>query len=623
MGWSPHGNGGKPVPNIWIRVAVGVATVAVGATSAGALSEGPGRATLRSSGPSRRNGRIVFVGGRFYGTPGIVSIGADGGARRSLTHRSDIQPVVSRDGRRVAFTRVPLSGGPDGIYVMNTDGSDQHLVVTGGSQPSWSPDGRRLAFVGRDGVAVVDLTTGKSKVLTPQTPAMPDWSNPIWSPDGRHIAARENDLLFVMRPDGSGLRALDAEPTIDVMTSFGWSPDGTRLVYTTAAGVIRVADVETGTFRMLVAPSSGFGALWSPDGKTIAYTAADHAGVLAVFLIPPSGGRPRELEPGWQVEAWSPDSRALAILYGNQIAVVYVRNGRRRWLAHEPRPSSIQPGSVDWGTGSRIFFAHQVSRVSQLISINADGTGARQLTHDQLGVLDPAWSPDGRSIAFTRLLGHDHSEVFVADADGHHARQLTIAPPGLDRYDSQPTWSPDGKQIGFLSSANGGEIDIVRVDGRGRREVAGVDASGLRWSPDGRDFAYSVDDPASDAGGRLVMVMPADGSADGHTIAKGTEPDWSPDGTRVVFVHVEPCGDNCDPVSSLHVVSSDGTNEQTVPGTDGLYAPHYSPDGRFVLAAGNDGIVILKPDGSRVRSIPLGSRLGPGSDQESWQPLRP
>ena len=281
-----------------------------------------------------------------------------------------------------------------------------------------------------------------------------------------------------------------------------------------------------------------------------------------------------------------------------------------------------------WGAKSTIFFTHTASRTTALVSINSDGTRARQLTHDYLPDRDPAWSPDGRQIAFTRQLTPKHSEVFVMDSNGGHLRQLTVAPSGIYRNDTQPTWSPDGKRIAFLSSENGGTIETVRVDGHDRKIVGGIIASDLRWSPDGKQLLFSVGDPgAADTGnllgGRLVQVMPANGG-DNHTIAQGTQPDWSADGTQVVFVHVDACGDECD-ATNLHIVNGDGTGEHAVPGTDSLFEPHYSPDGRFIIASKNNvGIVILTPDGSVVRTIPVArSDRETSLPQTSWQPITP
>jgi Tol biopolymer transport system component len=118
-------------------------------------------------------------------------------------------------------------------------------------------------------------------------------------------------------------------------------------------------------------------------------------------------------------------------------------------------------------------------------------------------VQTPAWSPDGRKLAFvSRRDGN--SEIYVMNADGSDQRNLTRHAAS----DQSPAWSPDGQSIAFVSRRSGlAEIHVMNADGSDQRNLrvrVGRD-SGLGWSPDGRKIAFT-------AGSTEVYVVNADGS---------------------------------------------------------------------------------------------------------------
>jgi WD40 repeat protein len=119
--------------------------------------------------------------------------------------------------------------------------------------------------------------------------------------------------------------------------------------------------------------------------------------------------------------------------------------------------------------------------------------------------VDPAWSPDGRTIAYARSLNGDVAEGPLAPAtiilvapDGSGARRLTQG--------RSPSWSPDGKRLAF---ALGGSVYEIRADGRGRKRILrGLRNPVVRWSPDGRKLLYT-----SDLGSRAdVWTVDVDGT---------------------------------------------------------------------------------------------------------------
>ena len=213
-------------------------------------------------------------------------------------------------------------------------------------------------------------------------------------------------------------------------------------------------------------------------------------------------------------------------------------DGQHR-LSSDKLPAATGPAGlffqVDpaWSPDGRLVaFGSDRSGKPQLYVIRADGSGLRQLTSLAKGAARPTWSANGKQIAF---IAGEPGNLSVLGADGSNPRQIG---DGLSN-ESDPSWSADGKLIAFVRRIQGTsikELYVVRPDGKGARKLTTLNASvgSPTWSPDSKQIAFT-----SNAREHFeISIVGVDGSKL-HRLtdspSEDIEPAWSPDGKLIAF----------------------------------------------------------------------------------------
>jgi Tol biopolymer transport system component len=381
------------------------------------LEEAIGREQAARLRQGRRRQRLVAIAAGILVIGLLVTPALGIGDRllsliQSKPQQADVQaPAWSRDGRTIVF--VSWRDGNGEVYAMDADGSSPRNLTQDPAKdvhPAWSPEGRRIAFVSRrDGNSEVYVMNadGSGKRNLTRNRATDDY--PTWSSDGRRIA--------FLRPATRRYKM----PGRDVIRR------GHHLYVVNADGSgLRRLTRNPGSVLSSAGNNIGGQIVWSPDGQTIYF---------GRYLVRTDGSGARRLPYLTATAVWSPDGTRIAF------ARMRVRTG--------PGPC-CNPSATD------------------IYVVNADGSGKRKLTHNARYNAEPAWSPDGRKIAF-RSTRNGNRDIYVMNADGSGKRNLTRNPA----RDGSPSWSPDGRRIAFLSDRDGRlEAHVMNADGSGQRSLA-------------------------------------------------------------------------------------------------------------------------------------------------------
>jgi Tol biopolymer transport system component len=552
-----------------------------------------------------------------------------------------------------------------------------------------SPDRRWIAIDVAGGIWILPIAGGNATRITPDDL---EARHPTWKPDSESIAFQgfgDDGVwhIYVGSREGENVRAVtsgefdDREPA--------WSHDGARIAFSSDRydGTVTICEVLVETHEVRRRSTrDGVMPAYSQNDRDIAFLSLDRETDRAQASAPrrpapgiytlDSNGRERlaAAVAGADAQAWSPDDTQfafvtrdgnLALMDHRRPAVelltrnedvfpsqpqwlsrrelLYTAGGHIRWLTIGAGTVTIPFSATVKLTRNPYTISHRnlepagaqalrgvvrpaVSPDGRTIAFVALGDvwvmpiGALpiQITNDSAIDRDPAWSPDGARLAFASDRT-GHMEIWVHDFTARIEQQVTHE----DRSATHPAWSPDGNHIAFLLDRLRVGIVTVRPDSHPMRgpELLSHEAFGPpTWSVDNRVvavgdlFPYSDRDPyglnqlvfsAMDpAGASSVLVFRSHSAGD----RESNGPVWSPDGSRFMFVTE----------GQLWTVNVDGSGAPTGPPLPAVTeeipeSPSWIGDSQHIVYQTPAGFVRMLSDGGSAEAIPLDLNWNPGA----------
>jgi Tol biopolymer transport system component/predicted amidohydrolase len=503
----------------------------------------------------------------------IWIVDAEGGAARRLTDAVDPPdehrfPTWSPDGDRVVYSTLRQDVG---LVIVPAAGGEPRILTDGEFDfwASWSPDGETIVFArATGGLWTVPAQGGDPERLTPETvPA----SEPAWSPDGNSIAFSSNGRLLTITPDGETVREVTSGPGDHAPS---WHPSGAELFFLSArSGSQQVWSVaaEGGEPRQLTNDGEvyPYAPHWLPGRDRVIYT---------------EGGAIRTLDPA--------TATSDSIPFVARMSLRREAYERTPLQLHEPG-DRVRARGIYWPApspdGSRIAFA----ALGDLWLRDADGRVER-VTDGPADDGDPAWSPDGRAIAYVSD-EHGDYQLYVLDLESGARRRVT----DVSGHVTSPLWHPSGDSIVYVL---GTSLHIVAAGGGTSRQITqgrAVDVRPAGWSADGGGLVYlqlSFDMRTFAMSSRLMVDGPEGASQlpVEHTWEQLDFAALSPDGRLLAYVDRGECWiRSLDPDSAARRV-----------GQHAVFFPAWTADGSLIYTSGGE-LRLIDAASGRDERLPL------------------
>ena len=437
-----------------------------------------------------------------------------------------------------------------------------------------------------------------------------------WRP--RVVAAFSPDgdrLVFARRESLGGTPELRVVPALggDIVSTIAsaseprWSPEGDRLAFlrTVGAGSMQlvVAGLDGSNQRVLLEPDSAYPFLrdpaWSPDGEEIAVVRGTGGISGELWLMPSGGGTPRRAmtDPA-EVFSDSP------VYTADGLGIVHSSNrGGATNIWFYPRRGGV-PVRLTAGAGPDSSptitadgtIAFNNSRWRNTLDVySLRGGPPRAITTHSAYIWGPVFSPDGKTIAFSRSEVDGSWHIWSIPAEGGSQRRVSDSPGG----EVYPRFSPDGTFVLFHTWSTPRRIGRVSAAGGLPRMLEFGEASDAfpDLSPNGGTIAFT----RTDKDAEHIYLGPADGGTPRRlTSSPSALPRWSPDGRTIAF------SGNRGYSGGIFLIDADGRNETRLTAIGGW--PVWFRDGKQIayLVTGRDGkqeVYVVSRDGGPSRRL--------------------
>jgi serine/threonine-protein kinase len=513
--------------------------------------------------------------------------------------------VVSPDGRYLAYSG-QSDRGPQ-IYVRAMDHLDVRALpgTERAGVPTFSPDGQWVAFVADQKLKKVSLTSGAPPISLADIRGCCAGGSITWLPDGGIIIPLIATGLVRVPDQGGAAVALttpDAERREIDHHSPSWLPGGKALLIGIHRGAeafdVAMLRLDTGQRRVLVrdafepqyvrtghllfvrddtlfaapfdadrleltGPAVGLieHVFTAPDSGVASYRVSDDGSLVYIPALSLQGRKlvwvdrgghvePLPIDPrGFSAPSLSPDGRRLA---------VQIDEGSRRdiWIydfATEALARATFDGASDAPTwtpdGKRLVFSSTKDGRRQIYWQPADGTGQPELlVADEHSVWAGNWSPDGRTLAYTRQPPTDRNDIGLLRLTPSPKADLIISSDAPEQF---PRISPDGKWLAYAAweagQTQGWDVYVMGLPVKGGKRQVSIDGGGRPvWRRDGRELFYrrgsqfmvvSTDSLPGGLGKPRPLPMPVRAAQNGRTDFYGPAGyDVSLDGERLLIV---------------------------------------------------------------------------------------
>ncbi len=480
-------------------------------------------------------------------------------------------------------------------------------------------------------VKISALTSRKPnfrKIRTPFT--IPQWSGARLSPNGKTLAFGSGNVIWTVPIPGNVDPDLAGEPrelpgAADVLgDGLSWSGDGKWIAFSRAY----TRNLREGGTRIY----------FRPEGAHI-------------DVVPSSGGEPIRIPvPQWVATkgdtqrrlSLSADGKTVAFDSGGQIYIASVDTGEIKQITKDGgiSPCFSPDGNKIAYLTPPVWQDNPPARLHEVWVISADGKNPVKISGDlneNLSVSGPSWSPDGKMIAFWRVVrgqsvGTEVCIVPVSDEGNPLDAPLQVEPPlscnflagwtpdnkiglllvtpyheyvytvpvsggkatqvsPLDKYANHPRWSPDGKKIFFrwedggigTVPSDGGELRIHPGLGGGRKTGFFIiyPGAGNSVSPDGKFIVFSA---GTAKVGPNIYTIPVEGGEPKQIASEGRYPCWSPDGKWIAYLVRETISDEKKYVAIFKIPVDGGEPQKitTESANVAIAGFDWSPDGKTI-----------------------------------------